>query len=322
MRAGGIAKEHFGCLQRLQWTRAARTDRGVHAVCNVVSLKLSLGPVDFSEARSEEEDPGSGAAKTPRCEPPQGEELQAWQKKRLSDFLQRLNAELPQDILCLDARRVGKNFDARWALALALVFCLDNHGNWLQGGAPSPAKERQASFEGPSVYGASVSQIPCTPLGRLAFVCQMHFRVNCSRRRYEYVLPVWLLQPVAVRKDLLRKYRAFMLAEDGASDKDSATDAAKVALQEDRTFGESGEAEPGVHLRDEAPPVCSHFSREELKEAFPERPKQLSPEQAVVRSSDAFERRRILLSQIDLDLRPRTKGQFLPQRFKPVLCAS
>ena len=42
-RAGGITDENFGTLQKVSWSRAGRTDKGVHAVGQIIGLKL-VGP--------------------------------------------------------------------------------------------------------------------------------------------------------------------------------------------------------------------------------------------------------------------------------------
>lgn len=43
-KAGGISEENFGDLKKISWMRAARTDKGVSAACNVVSFKMVLEP--------------------------------------------------------------------------------------------------------------------------------------------------------------------------------------------------------------------------------------------------------------------------------------
>lgn len=41
-RAGGISDANAGDLKKIGWARTARTDKGVHAACNVVTLKLLM----------------------------------------------------------------------------------------------------------------------------------------------------------------------------------------------------------------------------------------------------------------------------------------
>jgi len=43
-KAGGISDDNFGDMTKVSWMRAARTDKGVSAACNVVSLKMVLEP--------------------------------------------------------------------------------------------------------------------------------------------------------------------------------------------------------------------------------------------------------------------------------------
>lgn len=73
--SGAISPENATDFSKVSWSRAARTDKGVSAVGQVVSLKLLYG--------SEE------------------------------DTMRRLNAELPSDVRALGFRRVTAGFDAR-----------------------------------------------------------------------------------------------------------------------------------------------------------------------------------------------------------------
>jgi len=77
--AGGMPEVNFGNLQKLQWSRAARTDRGVHAVTQCCSMKLTI-PLD-----------------------PQGRE----------NFRERVNSFLPADIRVLVITKCTKNFSAK-----------------------------------------------------------------------------------------------------------------------------------------------------------------------------------------------------------------
>ena len=43
-RAGGISAENFGTLQKVSWSRAGRTDKGVHALGQIISVKLIIEP--------------------------------------------------------------------------------------------------------------------------------------------------------------------------------------------------------------------------------------------------------------------------------------
>ena len=52
-KAGGISDDNKGVLQKISWSRAARTDKGVSAACNVVSLKMVLDPPGMIERINE-----------------------------------------------------------------------------------------------------------------------------------------------------------------------------------------------------------------------------------------------------------------------------
>jgi tRNA pseudouridine38-40 synthase len=103
---GGIQECNFGHLQKVAWTRAARTDKGVHAVGQCCSMKLLVPP------------------------------------NRESQFLEELNSFLPSDIRVMGMTRVTKSFNAR---------------------------------------------------------------SHCSHRRYEYLLPTYMLRAASEVKDIFRK---------------------------------------------------------------------------------------------------------------------
>ena len=43
-RAGGISDDNVGVLQKISWSRAGRTDKGVHALGQIITVKLVLTP--------------------------------------------------------------------------------------------------------------------------------------------------------------------------------------------------------------------------------------------------------------------------------------
>ncbi|MCO5595468.1 hypothetical protein L7F22_049511 [Adiantum nelumboides] len=43
-RAGGILESNFGSLEKIGWTRSSRTDKGVHSLSTVISLKMEVNP--------------------------------------------------------------------------------------------------------------------------------------------------------------------------------------------------------------------------------------------------------------------------------------
>jgi tRNA pseudouridine(38-40) synthase len=104
---GAIQESNYGHLQKISWTRAARTDKGVHAVGQCCSMKL-----EFPESQTDL-------------------------------FLEQLNSFLPEDIRVLAVTRTTKSFNAR---------------------------------------------------------------IHCSHRRYEYLLPSYLLMPEGGVADLFRSH--------------------------------------------------------------------------------------------------------------------
>jgi tRNA pseudouridine38-40 synthase len=77
MSAGGIAECNWGCLNKIQWSRTARTDRGVHAVMQCCAMKLLMAP--------------SGR----------------------ESFITNVNSFLPPDIRVHTASKVTKNFNGK-----------------------------------------------------------------------------------------------------------------------------------------------------------------------------------------------------------------
>lgn len=75
--AGGISETNFANLHKIQWTRTARTDRGVHAVMQCCAMKLVM-PLDMR-----------------------------------SEFMNCVNSFLPTDIKVHSLSRVTKNFNSK-----------------------------------------------------------------------------------------------------------------------------------------------------------------------------------------------------------------
>ena len=48
-QAGGISDDNYGTLQKISWSRAGRTDKGVHALGQIISLKMILWPEPMLE---------------------------------------------------------------------------------------------------------------------------------------------------------------------------------------------------------------------------------------------------------------------------------
>ena len=49
-KAGGIRDDNFGVLQKISWSRAGRTDKGVHALGQIISLKMILAHESMVDA--------------------------------------------------------------------------------------------------------------------------------------------------------------------------------------------------------------------------------------------------------------------------------
>eukprot|EP00879_Flechtneria_rotunda_P024275 GHRR01025727.1.p1 GENE.GHRR01025727.1~~GHRR01025727.1.p1 ORF type:complete len:494 (+),score=222.50 GHRR01025727.1:219-1700(+) len=75
VKAGAISEQNAGSFVKIHWSRAARTDKGVSAACQVVSAKLMLEPK--------------------------------------GTLVERINAQLPQQIHVLGFQRTTEGFDAR-----------------------------------------------------------------------------------------------------------------------------------------------------------------------------------------------------------------
>lgn len=75
--AGTISKDNFGNPRKVSWSRSGRTDKGVHAVAQVISLKMTY--------------PNDGEKET----------------------IEAINSYLPEDIRAMDIKRAPKSFDSR-----------------------------------------------------------------------------------------------------------------------------------------------------------------------------------------------------------------
>lgn len=81
--AGCILPSNLGNLQKIGWSRSSRTDKGVHALANVVAMKLECNPESFKTD-------------------PEGSQL-------ASD----INQHLPAEVQVLSVQRVNSGFNAR-----------------------------------------------------------------------------------------------------------------------------------------------------------------------------------------------------------------
>ena len=81
-RSGAIHDTNLNKVNRIGWSRAARTDKGVHAASNLIVAKLMV------------QDGGNNG--------------------ELEKFLTLVNQHLPNEMKVFSAHRVTKKFDARW----------------------------------------------------------------------------------------------------------------------------------------------------------------------------------------------------------------
>lgn len=106
-RAGGISAENHEMLQKVAWSRAARTDKGVHAAGNVIALKMMF---DGSE-----------------------------------EMIQRVNSFLPPTLRVVSIFRSGVGFSFISALLFILYCCVLCTAVWCVRSTPSAHAPRAAT---------------------------------------------------------------------------------------------------------------------------------------------------------------------------------
>ncbi|EZG79936.1 tRNA pseudouridine synthase [Gregarina niphandrodes] len=139
IKVGGFSEEHLAHYSKLQWSRVGRTDKGVHAACQVVTCRLSLGPlseehklkIEGAKLQNQEgvtQDgvtQGQDGLQEDLAESPRVEGLQ---RERELDFIRRLRQELPADFVLYDVRRVPNQYDARLqCLRRQYEYCFPSH---------------------------------------------------------------------------------------------------------------------------------------------------------------------------------------------------
>ena len=82
---GFVLKSNAEELKKIKWSRAARTDKKVHALCNGVSLKMEILEKYILEGR----------------------------KIDYEKMIKDINVEMPMDIRVFSIKKVGKHFDIR-----------------------------------------------------------------------------------------------------------------------------------------------------------------------------------------------------------------
>eukprot|EP01025_Chloroclados_australasicus_P060037 TRINITY_DN764_c0_g1_i1.p1 TRINITY_DN764_c0_g1~~TRINITY_DN764_c0_g1_i1.p1 ORF type:complete len:607 (-),score=39.44 TRINITY_DN764_c0_g1_i1:535-2355(-) len=81
--AAGISEDNFGDINKVKWNRVSRTDKGVHSLSTVITLKMLVKENDFDED-------------------PEG-----------LMYAQKINSHLPHQLQVLSVQRVTKKFNGR-----------------------------------------------------------------------------------------------------------------------------------------------------------------------------------------------------------------
>ncbi|GJD10818.1 Putative tRNA pseudouridine synthase [Galdieria sulphuraria] len=105
---GWIGEQNFRRVQKISWSRASRTDKGVHACGNVIALKALLKEQWFELDSNFEKTKQNTRTKN------NSDELAFSSLGSLKkDVLEQLNRNLPDSIRILGVQPVTKHFDAR-----------------------------------------------------------------------------------------------------------------------------------------------------------------------------------------------------------------
>ena len=118
--AGGIQESNFGFLQKLSWSRAARTDKGVHASAQCCAMRLSV-PItghelitEFERGVAREPVPASSLCRVELHAQYKDLDLAAAEVQRQrAAFVARVNTYLPPDIRMHTLTKVTKNYNAK-----------------------------------------------------------------------------------------------------------------------------------------------------------------------------------------------------------------
>lgn len=125
--AGCISEANANSFSKVHWMRAARTDKGVSAVCQVVSARLVMAQRRGGEQQGEQqgedkqgqeqqqqqggEEPKEEATTTAAASGPPADANDA--NEASDPVVARINAELPKAVRVYGWRRVTEGFDAR-----------------------------------------------------------------------------------------------------------------------------------------------------------------------------------------------------------------
>lgn len=127
--AGGVQEANFGSLHKIQWTRAARTDAGVHANAQCVAMRLQL-PISGQESmicyKDGEAQPAIKAAELAAAVVPEGNmvpvedsgskferQVEGEVRRQRMAFIARVNSFLPVDMRVHTMTKVSKAFNAK-----------------------------------------------------------------------------------------------------------------------------------------------------------------------------------------------------------------
>lgn len=113
VEAGGVSDQNAGSFTKVSWSRSARTDKGVSALGQVVSMKLLIHDRDVSaniRANSAE----AGAAGSTAAKPlVNAEEEEQKDCSQVVDIVREINSRLPSDVVVFGIQRVTGGFCAK-----------------------------------------------------------------------------------------------------------------------------------------------------------------------------------------------------------------
>jgi len=110
-----ILDHNYESLQKIGWSRAARTDKGVHAVANFVNCKLAFTSNFLLKDEENAEAPGEIPAEVEKAETGDHEVSKLKDKERIdwAKLVNVINSNLPDSIRVLTTKRITKVFDVK-----------------------------------------------------------------------------------------------------------------------------------------------------------------------------------------------------------------
>lgn len=174
-KAKGISAENFGCFPKVHWSRVARTDRGVHAACQLVALKLVLP--DLQEGQDG------------KCD----NEEQIPHAKEDDDVSSR--TDLDGKALTIPDNDDGLNSD--------------------NGGSTTPDKihsgmeipqyqlDKERAFIGQLQHELDELKTNIRVFGMYRVTKSFNARSMCAKRAYQYLIPIKYLMPVRYKPEVV-----------------------------------------------------------------------------------------------------------------------